>query len=75
MTNGRGKAVGGYFLRLLGGVLVILGILAFFSSLTQGNPVGLILAVIFVAGGAFMLKRSGGAGRSGGVASTPPGTR
>ncbi|WFE49422.1 hypothetical protein [Micromonospora sp. WMMD1155] len=75
MTNGRGRAVGGYFLRLLGGVLVILGILGFFSSLTQGNPVGLILAVIFVAGGAVMLKRSGGAGRRGGVASTPPGTR
>ncbi|MCZ7375888.1 hypothetical protein [Micromonospora sp. WMMC250] len=72
MTNGRGKAVGGYFLRLLGGVLVILGILGFFSSLAQGNPVGLILAVIFVAGGAVMLKRSGGARRP---ASTTPGMR
>ncbi|MEV1157134.1 hypothetical protein AB0J27_17245 [Micromonospora chokoriensis] len=72
MTNERGKAVGGYFLRLLGGVLVILGILGLFSSLAQGNPVGLIIAGAFVAGGAVMLKRSGGAGQP---ASTTPGTR
>ncbi|MET7865290.1 hypothetical protein [Micromonospora taraxaci] len=72
MTNERGKAVGGYFLRLLGGVLVILGILGLFSSLAEGNPVGLIIAGAFVVGGAVLLKRSGGARRP---ASTTPGTR
>ncbi|SCF27470.1 hypothetical protein [Micromonospora chokoriensis] len=75
MANERVTSVGGYFLRLLGGVLVILGLLGIFSSLPEGNLVGLILAVVFVAGGVVMLKRSGGADRARGATDTPPGTR
>ncbi|WP_410813889.1 hypothetical protein [Micromonospora sp. 067-2] len=73
MANERVKSVGGYLMRLLGGVAVIIGILAAFSALAQGNPVGLVLAVAFIAGGAFLLKRSGRGSRAGEAASTPRG--
>ncbi|MFG1894897.1 hypothetical protein ACGFIP_12835 [Micromonospora zamorensis] len=75
MTNERVKSVGGYFMRFLGGVAVIIGILAVFSSLSQGNLVGIVLGVVFVAGGAFMLKRSGGASHARGAAPTAGSTR
>ncbi|MEV7327510.1 hypothetical protein [Micromonospora sp. NPDC093244] len=64
MTNERVRSVGGYFMRFLGGVAVIVGILGFFGTLTEGNLVGLILSVIFVVGGAVALKRSGGTRRA-----------
>ncbi|WP_328532554.1 hypothetical protein OG836_16425 [Micromonospora zamorensis] len=75
MTNERVRSVGGYFMRFLGGVAVIIGILAVFSSLAQGNLVGIVLGVVFVAGGAYMLKRSGGASQARGAASTSGSTR
>lgn len=75
MANERVKSVGGYFLRFLGGVAVILGILGIFSSLAQGNLVGIILGVVFLAGGVFLLKRSGGASQARGTAATPGSTR
>ena len=59
MMENRGKAIGAYFLRLIGGVAVIIGILGVFSSLTNGNLFGVGLSIAFVVGGAFMLKRSG----------------
>ncbi|MFF5056956.1 hypothetical protein ACFY1S_27595 [Micromonospora sp. NPDC000663] len=64
MTNERVRSLGGYFMRLLGGVAVIVGILGFFATLTEGNLVGLVLSVIFVVGGAVALKRSGGTRRA-----------
>ncbi|MET8118549.1 hypothetical protein [Micromonospora sp. NPDC005189] len=64
MANERVKSVGGYLMRFLGGVAVIIGLLGIFSSLAEGNLVGIILCVVFIAGGAFMLKRSGGASPS-----------
>jgi hypothetical protein len=75
MADARVKAVGGYFLRLVGGVAVILGVLGVFASLSQGNLIGAALSVAFIAGGAFMVKKSGGMSRSGDAPSTPRGTR
>lgn len=75
MVDERVKSVGAYFMRLLGGVGVILGILGLFSSLTRGNLIGVALSVAFIAGGAVLLKRSGGVSRAGKSASTPHGTR
>ncbi|MEU4401029.1 hypothetical protein [Micromonospora orduensis] len=68
MTNERGMSVGSYVLRLVGGVAVIVGILGFFGTLTEGNIVGLVLSVIFVVGGIVALRRSGGTRRAGEVA-------
>jgi hypothetical protein len=59
MMENRGRAVGAYFLRLIGGVAVIIGILGVFSSLANGNLFGVGLSIAFVVGGAVMLKRSG----------------
>jgi len=74
MVNERVKSVGGYFMRLLGGVAVILGILGAFTGLYQGNLVGLVFSVVFIVGGSILLKRSGAIG-AGDSASTPRGTR
>ncbi|MEU7586854.1 hypothetical protein AB0A95_11190 [Micromonospora sp. NPDC049230] len=66
MANERVKSVGGYFMRLVGGVAVILGLLGIFATLAQGNVTGLVLSIIFIVGGVVLLKRSpdlGGAGR------------
>ncbi|MFE7872563.1 hypothetical protein ACFUYE_19720 [Micromonospora humida] len=70
MANGQTKTVGGLLLRVLGVLLVVVGVLGALASLTQGNVVGMVLGVVLVAGGAVLLKRSGGAGRSGAVPST-----
>lgn len=60
MMDSRGKAVGRYLLRLVGGVSVIIGLLMAFSSLTDGNLVGIVLSAVLIGGGVFALKRSGG---------------
>lgn len=65
MENERARSVGRYVMRLLGGVCVILGILAVFSALAQGNLVGVAIGAVFIAGGAFLLQRSGGFSRAG----------
>ncbi|MEV0939955.1 hypothetical protein [Micromonospora wenchangensis] len=70
MANGQTKTVGGLLMRVLGVLLVVVGVLGALASLTQGNVVGMVLGVVLVAGGAVLLKRSGRAGRSGAVAST-----
>ncbi|MFG1867170.1 hypothetical protein [Micromonospora arborensis] len=75
MANERVKSVGGYIMRLLGGVAIIVGILMFFGTLPEGNLVGVVLSIAFVAGGAVLLKRSGGGSRAGRVASAPHGQR
>lgn len=64
MVNHRTKSVGAYSLRLTGGVAVIPGILGAFTTLSQHNLVGIIISAVFIAGGAYMLKRSGTIGRS-----------
>ncbi|MEH1164107.1 hypothetical protein V6V47_01825 [Micromonospora sp. CPCC 205539] len=64
MANERVKSVGGYVMRFVGGVAIILGILGLFSGLSEGNLIGVALSIVFVAGGAVMVKRSGGAGRA-----------
>ncbi|MCT2276680.1 hypothetical protein [Micromonospora chalcea] len=46
-------------MRLVGGVAVILGLLGIFSTLAQGNLVGIVLSILFIGGGVFLLKRSG----------------
>ncbi|WP_328650228.1 hypothetical protein OG598_17830 [Micromonospora sp. NBC_00330] len=40
---------------------LIHGVLGIVSSLAQGNLVGIVLGVVFIVGGAFLLKRSGAA--------------
>ncbi|MGC4890903.1 hypothetical protein [Micromonospora sp. DT227] len=60
MMDSRGKAVGRYLLRLVGGVSVIIGLLMAFSSLTEGNLFGIVLSAVLIGGGVFALKRSGG---------------
>lgn len=69
MANERAKSVGGYLMRLIGGVAVILGILGIFSTLVRGNLIGTVLSVVFIVVGVFLLKRSGRAGRAGEVPS------
>ncbi|GAA0912421.1 hypothetical protein [Virgisporangium aurantiacum] len=64
MVDERVKSVGGYLMRLGGGVLVILGILGAFTALSQGNLIGIIISVAFVVGGAFLFKRSSGTRRA-----------
>ncbi|MFF0153859.1 hypothetical protein [Micromonospora sp. NPDC005203] len=64
MANERVKSVGGYFMRLVGGVAVILGLLGIFATLSQGNLVGIVLSIIFIVGGAVLLKRSPDLGRA-----------
>ncbi|MFI7218075.1 hypothetical protein [Micromonospora maritima] len=71
MVDSRGRSVGRYVMRLVGGVAVILGILGAFSSLADGNLVGIVLSALFLAGGVFLLKRSGDGGRAGRPASVP----
>ncbi|WP_430500800.1 hypothetical protein ACQRWP_03740 [Micromonospora trifolii] len=61
MTNDRVRSVGGYTMRILGVLAVVVGVLGIVSSLSQGNLVGVILGVVFIVGGAFLLKRSGAA--------------
>jgi hypothetical protein len=73
MVDQRVKSVGGYFLRLLGGVAVILGILGAFAGLSQGNLIGTAFSVAFIVGGVVLLKRSGGTNRAGDSPSTPHG--
>ena len=58
MVDIRAKSVGNYFLRLIGGILVILGILGAFTALTQPNPVGLVLSVLFLAVSGIMVKKA-----------------
>ncbi|WP_422752914.1 hypothetical protein [Micromonospora sp. WMMD708] len=70
MANGQVKTIGGLLLRVLGVLLVVVGVLGALASLTQGNVVGTALGVVLVVGGAVLLKRSGRAGRSGAVPST-----
>jgi hypothetical protein len=72
MANERMKSVGGYFLRLLGGVAVILGILGIFTALSQGNLIGVAFSLAFIIGGAALLKYSG---RSNRARTAAPGTR
>ncbi|MEW2146674.1 hypothetical protein AB0869_28080 [Micromonospora vinacea] len=59
MTNERTKSVGGYTMRILGVVAIVVGVLAIVSSLAQGNLVGVVLGAIFLAGGVVLVKRSG----------------
>ncbi|MET7371894.1 hypothetical protein [Micromonospora arida] len=65
MTNERVRSVGGYFVRILGVLAIVVGVLGVVSSLSQGNLVGVILGVVFIVGGAFLLKRSGAAATPG----------
>ncbi|SCG64802.1 hypothetical protein GA0070213_108145 [Micromonospora humi] len=58
MMDSRGRSVGRYLLRLVGGLAVICGLLMAFSSLAGGDLFGIVLSVILVGGGVFMLKRS-----------------
>ena len=58
MMDIRKQSVGSYFLRLFGGVAVIVGVLGVFSSLADGNLFGVALCAAFIAGGAVLLKRS-----------------
>ncbi|MEU1811939.1 hypothetical protein [Micromonospora aurantiaca (nom. illeg.)] len=51
-------------MRLVGGVAVILGLLGIFATLADGNLVGIVLSVLFIGGGVFLLKRSGGGRRT-----------
>ncbi|MEU8071089.1 hypothetical protein [Micromonospora sp. NPDC048169] len=67
MVDSRGKSVGRYLMRLVGGVAVILGLLGIFSTLAQGNLVGIVLSLVFIGGGVLLLKRSGGDRRTGSV--------
>lgn len=71
MVDSRGKTVGRYLLRLVGGVAVIVGLLMAFSSLADGNLVGIVLSAVFIGGGVFALKRSGGPRRAEGSTSAP----
>ncbi|MCZ7438087.1 hypothetical protein O7598_16880 [Micromonospora sp. WMMC241] len=71
MMDSRGKAVGRYLLRLVGGVAVIIGLLMAFSSLADGNLFGIVLSAVFIGGGVFALKRSGGSRRAEGSTSAP----
>ncbi|MEW1586903.1 hypothetical protein AB0283_15865 [Micromonospora vinacea] len=59
MANERVKSVGGYTMRILGVVAIVVGVLAIVSSLAQGNLVGVVLGAIFLAGGVVLLKRPG----------------
>ncbi|MBO4138965.1 hypothetical protein J5U46_02195 [Micromonospora tulbaghiae] len=59
MVDSRGKSVGRYLMRLVGGVAVIFGLLGIFATLADGNLVGIVLSVVFIGGGVFLLKRSG----------------
>ncbi|MEU4472130.1 hypothetical protein [Micromonospora sp. NPDC023888] len=65
MANERVKSVGGYVMRLVGGVAVIVGLLGLFATLAQGNVTGLVLSIIFIVGGVVLLKRSPDLGRAG----------
>ncbi|MFG1917351.1 hypothetical protein [Micromonospora sp. NPDC048898] len=65
MANERVKSVGGYLMRLAGGVAVIIGLLGVFATLAQGNVTGLVLSIIFIVGGVVLLKRSPDLGRGG----------
>ncbi|PTA42674.1 hypothetical protein [Micromonospora sp. RP3T] len=65
MMDSRGKAIGRYLLRLVGGVSVIIGLLMVFGSLADGNLVGIVLSAVLIGGGVFALKRSGGPRRAG----------
>ncbi|MEV6801553.1 hypothetical protein AB0M91_24885 [Micromonospora rifamycinica] len=69
MANEQSRTVGGYLVRILGVLAVVVGVLGLLAALTQGNVVGMVLGVGFVVGGALLIKRSGRAGRSGAVAS------
>jgi uncharacterized membrane protein HdeD (DUF308 family) len=64
MVNDRAKSAGSYVMRLVGGVAVILGVLMVFSTLAQGSLIGAALGVVFIAGGAYLVRRSGGFSRS-----------
>ncbi|MGC4896700.1 hypothetical protein [Micromonospora sp. DT31] len=64
MVDSRGKSVGRYLMRLVGGVAVIVGLLGAVSSLADGNLVGIVLSAVFIGGGVFLLKRSGGSPRT-----------
>ncbi|WP_430503119.1 hypothetical protein ACQRWP_16650 [Micromonospora trifolii] len=70
MVNERGRLVGGYLMRLIGGVAVIFGLLMLFTALSRGDIIGLVLGGVFVVGGAFLLKRSSKIGRGREVAAT-----
>ncbi|KAB1909570.1 hypothetical protein F8279_03220 [Micromonospora sp. AMSO1212t] len=59
MVDSRGKSVGRYVMRLVGGVAVVLGLLGIFGTLADGNLVGIVLSLVFIGGGVFLLKRSG----------------
>ncbi len=63
--DNRVRSVSSYFLRLIGGVGVILGILGVFSSLPDGNLIGVVLGAVLIAGGVVLLKRSGRIGQAG----------
>ncbi|MEW2444258.1 hypothetical protein [Micromonospora marina] len=59
MVDSRGKSVGRYLMRLVGGVAVIFGLLGIFGTLAEGNLFGIVFSLILVGGGVFLLKRSG----------------
>ncbi|MEU8327604.1 hypothetical protein [Micromonospora sp. NPDC048839] len=65
MANERVKSVGGYLMRFIGGVAVLVGLLGIFATLAQGNVTGLVLSIVFIVGGVVLLKRSPDLGRAG----------
>lgn len=60
MVDQRVGSVGRYLMRLVGGVLVIIGILGAFTALSQANLVGIVISVVFIVGGWFLYKRANG---------------
>jgi hypothetical protein len=75
MVHERVNSVGAYFMRLVGGVAVILGVLGALAGLSQGNLIGIAFSVAFVIGGVILLKRSGRTRRTGDSAFRPGDTR
>ena len=68
MVDSRGKSVGRYLMRLVGGVAVIFGLLGIFAMLAEGSLFGIVFSLVLIGGGAFLLKRSGGDRRTDPVA-------
>lgn len=71
----RVRSVSVYLLRLIGGLLVIIGVLGIFTALSQGNLIGTGISVAFVAGGVALYRQSVRVGRAGSSASVSRGTR
>jgi len=58
MMDARAKPVVEYFVRLIAGVTVLVGLLMVFSSPARGDLFGVVLGLVLAAGGAFVFKRS-----------------